>query len=106
MAAVDVQMQSTEGLTEPGLSSSAEQDLYLKFKALQRTMEFLEIQVGAHLHSCAVACVRSFPRLTLSVTGVRRPALVPMSLIGCLCTVNKTGLGSRRRSHGMGHSSL
>ena len=46
MAAVDVQMQSTDMVTE-GASSKAEQDLYLKLKSLQRTMEFLDIQVPA-----------------------------------------------------------
>jgi hypothetical protein len=50
MAAVDVEMSPAVHAKEPSTSTSPEEeDLYIKLKNLQRTLEFLDIQVAVAL---------------------------------------------------------
>lgn len=53
MAAADVEM-AVSAPEQPSTSSQEEEDLYTKLKALQRTLEFLDIQV---CHTVACACL-------------------------------------------------
>jgi len=77
MAAADVEMAASAP-EQPSTSSQEEEDLYIKLKTLQRTLEFLDIQVRT-----------TFPDVMALATRFSSSALSARA-VGCLGEVSLT----------------